>query len=113
MSRAFRNASPRGGHRDSKEIVGGLSCADYRRKLREALGAGVEALMDLETQERVEDYFRENPRLSRDSIHVATVACRFKKEQVAARQFKGMRVANGRGDESAVAIASISNESAP
>ena len=56
----------------------------YRRKLKEAFGEGVEALNDPEIERRVEAYFRENPSFSRDAVHVAAVACRFKKEQVAA-----------------------------
>ncbi len=56
----------------------------YRRKLKEALGAGVEALNDPEIERKVEDYFRENPGFSRDAVHVAAVACRFKKERVMA-----------------------------
>ena len=56
----------------------------YRQKLKEALGAGVEALNDPEIEKRVEAYFRNNPNFSRDAVHVAAVACRFKKEQVMA-----------------------------
>ena len=54
----------------------------YRQKLKEALGAGVEALNDPEIEKRVEAYFRENPSFSRDAVHVAAIACQFKKEQV-------------------------------
>jgi hypothetical protein len=56
----------------------------YRQKLKEALGAGVEALNDPEIEKRVEAYFRDNPSFSRDAVHVAAVACQFKKEQVVA-----------------------------
>ena len=56
----------------------------YRRKLKEAFGEGVEALNDPEIERRVEAYFRENPSFSRDAVHVAAVACQFKKEQVMA-----------------------------
>ena len=56
----------------------------YRQKLKEALGAGVEALNDPEIEKRVEAYFRDNPSFSRDAVHVAAVACQFKKEQVMA-----------------------------
>ena len=56
----------------------------YRQKLKDALGAGVEALNDPEIERKVEAYFRENPSFSRDAVHVAAVACRFKKEQVMA-----------------------------
>lgn len=56
----------------------------YRQKLKEALGAGVEALNDPEIEKRVEAYFRDNPTFSRDAVHVAAVACQFKKEQVTA-----------------------------
>ena len=53
----------------------------YRQKLKEALGASVEALNDPEIEKRVEAYFRDNPSFSRDAVHVAAVACQFKKEQ--------------------------------
>ena len=56
----------------------------YRQKLKEALGAGVDALNDPEIERRVEAYFRDNPGFSRDAVHVAAVACQFKKEQVMA-----------------------------
>jgi hypothetical protein len=56
----------------------------YRQKLKDALGAGVAALNDPEIEKRVESYFRENPSFSRDAVHVAAVACQFKKEQVMA-----------------------------
>ena len=56
----------------------------YRQKLKEALGAGVEALNDPEIEKRVEAYFRENPSFSRDAVHVAAIAFQFKKEQVMA-----------------------------
>ena len=56
----------------------------YRQKLKEALGASVEALNDPEIEKRVEAYFRDNPSFSRDAVHVAAVACQFKKEQVVA-----------------------------
>jgi hypothetical protein len=56
----------------------------YRQKLKEALGAGMEALNDPEIEKRVEAYFRENPSFSRDAVHVAAVACQFKKEQIMA-----------------------------
>ena len=56
----------------------------YRQKLKEALGAGVEALNDPEIEKRVEAYFRDNPTFSRDAVHVAAVACQFKREQVMA-----------------------------
>ena len=56
----------------------------YRQKLKEALGAGVEALNDPEIEKRVEAYFRDNPSFSRDAVHVAAIACQFKKKQVVA-----------------------------
>ena len=56
----------------------------YRQKLKEALGAGVEALNDPEIETRVEAYFRDNPSFSRDAVHVAAIACQFKKAQVVA-----------------------------
>ena len=56
----------------------------YRQKLKEALGAGVEALNDPEIEKRVEAYFRDNPSFSRDAVHVAAIACQFKKELVMA-----------------------------
>ena len=62
----------------------------YRQKLKEALGAGVEALNDPEIERRVEAYFRENPSFSRDAVHVAAVACQFKKEQVMASRRQEM-----------------------
>ncbi len=61
----------------------------YRQKLEEALGAGVEALNDLEIETKVEAYFRENPSFSRDAVHVAAVACRFKKEKITASHRHG------------------------
>ena len=62
----------------------------YRQKLKEALGAGVVALNDPEIEKRVEAYFRDNPSFSRDAVHVAAVACQFKREQVmASRQQEG------------------------
>ena len=60
----------------------------YRQKLKEALGAGVEALNDPEIEKRVEAYFRDNPSFSRDAVNVAAIACRFKKEQVVASRRK-------------------------
>ncbi len=56
----------------------------YRQKLKEALGEGVEALNDPEIVARVEAYFRGNPSFSRDAVHVAAVACQFKREKVIA-----------------------------
>ena len=56
----------------------------YGQKLKEALGAGVEALNDPEIKKRVEAYFRDNPSFSRDAVHVAAIACRFKKEKITA-----------------------------
>ena len=64
--------------------VGEISDDFYRQKLKEALGAGVDALNDPEIEKRVEAYFRENPGFSRDAVHVAAIACQFKKEQVMA-----------------------------
>ena len=64
--------------------VGEIPDDFYRQKLKEALGAGVAALNDPEIEKRVEAYFRNNPNFSRDAVHVAAVACRFKKEQVMA-----------------------------
>ena len=63
----------------------------YRRKLVEALGAGVEALHDPEVEARVTAYFRDNPDYSRDAVHVAAIACRFKKEQVEAKAAQPVR----------------------
>ena len=51
----------------------------------EALGAGVEALNIPEIEAKVQAYFRENPGYSRDAVHVAAIACRFKKELVKAK----------------------------
>ena len=61
----------------------------YRQKLKEALGAGVEALNDPEIEMKVEAYFRENPSFSRDAVHVAAIACRFKKEKITASHRQG------------------------
>ena len=58
----------------------------YRRKLVEALGEGVEALNDPEIETKVQAYFRENPAYSGDAVHVAAIACRFKKEKVASNR---------------------------
>lgn len=68
----------------------------YRQKLKEALGTGVEALNDPDIEARVEAYFRENPSFSRDAVHVAAVACQFKKEQITAsrRQETALRQEN-------------------
>ena len=63
----------------------------YRRKLKEALGQGVEALHDPEIETRVEAYFRDNPGYSRDAVHVAAIACRFKKELVEAKAAPAQR----------------------
>lgn len=56
-----------------------------RQKLVKALGKGVEALNDPEIEAKVLAYFRENPNYSRDAVHVAAIACRFKKESVEAK----------------------------
>lgn len=61
-----------------------LSDDFYRQKLKEALGDGVEALKDADIEAKVRDYFERNPGYSRDAVHVAAIACRFKKEKVAA-----------------------------
>ena len=61
----------------------------YQQKLKEALGAGVEALNDPEIETKVEAYFRENPSFSRDAVHVAAIACRFKKEKIMASHCRG------------------------
>ena len=57
----------------------------YRKKLVEAFGAGVEALNNPEIEAKVQAYFRDNPNYSRDAVHVAAIACRFKKELVEAK----------------------------
>ena len=64
------------------------------RKLGEALGAGVDALKDPEIEAKVKAYFEENPNYSRDAVHVAGIACQFKKEKVQAayRQGSGIKV---------------------
>ena len=64
--------------------AGGIPDDFYRQKLKEALGAGVDALNDPEIEMRVEAYFRDNPGFSRDAVHVAAIACRFKKEKITA-----------------------------
>ena len=63
----------------------------YRDKLREALGAGVEALNDPDIEAKVESYFRDNPGYSRDAVHVAAVACRFKRGKVIAHRLEATR----------------------
>ena len=78
QSRRTRNDTP--GTEQAREIPKGF----YHQKFKEALGAGVEALNDPDIEARVEAYFRENPTYSRDAVHVAAVACRFKKEKVLA-----------------------------
>ena len=60
----------------------------YRQKLKEALGSGVEALNDPEIEAKVEAYLRENPSFSRDAVHVAAIACQFKREKVIATRHK-------------------------
>ncbi len=75
---------------NSRKAAGDSTQADgipddfYQQKLKEALGAGVEALNDPEIEMKVEAYFRENPSFSRDAVHVAAAACRFKKEKITA-----------------------------
>ena len=56
---------------------------DDRALLREALRAGVHALMDTEIETRVSAYFDQNPNYSRDAVHVAAIACRFQAEKAA------------------------------
>lgn len=56
----------------------------YQQKLKEALGAGVEALNDPDIEKKVETYFQDNPTYSRDALHVAAVACQFKRHKAAA-----------------------------
>ena len=57
------------------------SDADSIRDLKDALRSGVEAMKDPDTEARVEAYFRENPNCSRDMVHVAAIASRFKQEK--------------------------------
>jgi hypothetical protein len=76
QSRRTRNDAP--GAEQSGEVPKGF----YQQKLKEALGAGVEALNDPDIKARVEAYFCENSTYSRDAVHVAAVACRFKKKKV-------------------------------
>lgn len=77
-------------------LAGDIPADFYRHKLREALGAGVAALNDPEIEAKVETYFRENPTFSRDAVHVAAVACRFKKEMIIASRGEGASVSPGR-----------------
>ena len=70
---------------NAAETRGDLPGDFYRKKLVEALGAGVEALNNPEIEAKVQAYFRENPGYSRDAVHVAAIACRFKKELVEAK----------------------------
>jgi hypothetical protein len=76
-SRSRSNAAGTGQARDIPQDF-------YRQKLKEALGAGVEALNDPDIETKVEAYFRDNPTYSRDAVHVAAVACQFKKEKILA-----------------------------
>ena len=87
MIRRTQN-SPRKAASDSAH-ADGIPEDFYRQKLKVALGAGVEALNDPEIETKVEAYFRENPGFSRDAVHVAAVACRFKKEKITASQRHG------------------------
>ncbi len=82
--RRIANPSTRADGEATPSHAGEIPDDFYRQKLKEALGAGVEALNDPEIERRVEAYFRENPSFSRDAVHVAAVACQFKKEQVMA-----------------------------
>jgi hypothetical protein len=58
----------------------------YQQKIKEALGAGVEALNDPDIEEKVKAYIQDNPTYSRDALHVAAVACQFKREKGAAHK---------------------------
>ena len=60
----------------------------YPQEVKEALVAGVQALNDPEIETKVKAYFRDNPAYNRDAVHVAAVACRFKKEKVSTEKRK-------------------------
>ncbi|MEO6739148.1 MAG: hypothetical protein ABIP20_02790 [Chthoniobacteraceae bacterium] len=88
MRIVIRRTANHASHADS-DLVAPLRTEEisddfYRRKLKEALGAGVAALNDPEIERKVVAYFRENPSFSRDAVHVAAVACQFKREKVIA-----------------------------
>lgn len=83
--RRFPHSSNRAVNSDTAQS-GDIPEDFYRKKLAEALGAGVAALNDPEIETRVEAYFRENPTFSRDAVHVAAVACQFKKGQIKANR---------------------------
>lgn len=77
--RAFRErancATPREEERD-------LTPNFYMEKLKEAFGAGIEALDDREVETQVVAHFRANPHLSRDARNVAAAACQFKRQKI-------------------------------
>jgi hypothetical protein len=54
----------------------------YTRKLKEAFGAGIEALDDRDVEAQVIAHFRANPHLCRDARQVAAVACQFKRQKI-------------------------------
>jgi len=80
-SRSRSDAAATGQARDIPEDF-------YPQNLKEALVAGVQALNDPDIETKVEAYFRDNPSYHRDAVHVAAVACRFKKEKVLADKQK-------------------------
>ncbi|HWC58622.1 MAG TPA: hypothetical protein VHC44_02935 [Verrucomicrobiae bacterium] len=80
IQRSSKSVVPDGSIPTDENVSGDF----YRQKLKEALGEGVEALKDPEIEAKVQTYFSENPDYSRDAAHVAAIACRFKKEKVAA-----------------------------
>jgi hypothetical protein len=75
--------SGHGNDAEASEKVQRIPGEFYQQKLKDALRAGVEALNDPEIAQRVEVYFRNNPTFSCDAIHVAAVACQFKREKTA------------------------------
>ena len=56
----------------------------YPQKVKEALVDGVQAMADPDVEKKVKAYFRDNPASNRDAVHVAAVACRFRREKVLA-----------------------------
>src|SRR5436189_6344333 len=65
--------------------IGCFSLGDHVEnvaKLRDALDGAVKALQDPEIEARVREYFETNPSFSRDALHVAAVACRFRSQKL-------------------------------
>jgi len=56
----------------------------YPQEVKEALVDGVQAMADPDIAKKVNAYFRDNPGCNRDAVHVAAVACQFRREKVLA-----------------------------